>query len=115
LAPILKKEHGFIDWSMPARNIHNRVRAFQPWPGAVTKFQETPCKIFKTSLPDQAVQGAPGTILPSKKSLTVVCGDSRALEVVSIQPENRRPVSGAEFANGARIQPGEKFLPMMDN
>ncbi len=47
-APILKKENGFIDWSMPAIEIHNRVRAFNPWPGTVTRFRRRICKILKT-------------------------------------------------------------------
>lgn len=110
LAPILKREHGFIDWTMPARDIHNRVRAFNPWPGTVTKFRGTICKILAAQIGALATAVEPGTIVASKRSLTVVCGDSVLLEVLSIQPENRKPVSGADFANGARIQPDEKFL-----
>src|SRR5215216_1183123 len=36
-APMLKREDGLIDWRMPARQIANRVRAFQPWPGTYTE------------------------------------------------------------------------------
>jgi methionyl-tRNA formyltransferase len=39
LAPILKKEDGLIDFSRPATEILNRMRGFQPWPGAYTKFR----------------------------------------------------------------------------
>jgi methionyl-tRNA formyltransferase len=123
LAPILKKEHGFIDWSMPAIEIHNRVRAFNPWPGTVTKFRGTRCKILKTvaAVCDRRQTGAhraplqSGSIVFSKNSLAVVCGDGTLLEILLIQPENRKPVSGADFANGARIQADEKFVPLMDN
>ncbi len=117
LAPILKKEDGFIDWSMKAEQIHNRVRAFNPWPGTVTKLRGKVCKILKTRIvfssggevPERA--GA-GRILSTRQSLHVVCGDGNFLEILSIQPENRKAVSGADFANGARIQPDEKFEPM---
>jgi len=115
-APILKKEHGFIDWNMPAIEIHDRVRAFNPWPGTVARFRGMTCKILRTSLvnsPPHAV-GA-GSLLVSGHSLAVVCGDSAMLVVLLIQPENRKAVSGADFANGARIQPGEKFESLMDN
>jgi methionyl-tRNA formyltransferase len=114
-APILKKEHGFIDWRMPAKVIHNRVRAFNPWPGAVTKFRGSACKILKTSVAPGNDDRDPGTIVISKGSLAVVCGDGALLEVLSIQPENRKPVPGADFANGAHIQPDEKFRTVMDN
>src|SRR5207247_4380710 len=47
---LLKKEHGFIDWRMAAVEIHNRVRAFNPWPGTAAKFRGVVCKILKTSV-----------------------------------------------------------------
>jgi len=144
-APILKKEHGFIDWNMPAVEIHNRVRAFNPWPATVAKFRGVICKILKTTAgavreaqageraaviddrpqSDRPQSGAhraplqaplqPGAIVASKHSLAVVCGDGAMLEVLLIQPENRKAVSGIDFANGARIQSGEKFQSLMDN
>jgi methionyl-tRNA formyltransferase len=56
-----------------------------------------------------------GSLLASKTSLAVFCGDNDLLEILSIQPEGRKAVSGTDFANGARIQPGEKFESLMDN
>ena len=115
LAPMLKKEHGFVDWTMPALKIHNRVRAFNPWPGTVTRFRGAVCKVLQTKAGNSHAGLKPGTIVASRRSLAAVCGDSALLEILSIQPENRKAVSGVDFANGARIQPDEKFEPMMDN
>jgi len=121
-APILKKENGFIDWKMLALEIHNRVRAFNPWPGTVTKFRGARCKILRTTV--GAVYDRPGahraplqsgSPVVSKQSLAVVCGDGKLIEILLIQPENRKAVSGVDFANGARIQPDEKFESVMDN
>jgi methionyl-tRNA formyltransferase len=39
LAPPLKKEEGRVDWSRPAGEIYNRIRGFDPWPGAFTPFR----------------------------------------------------------------------------
>ena len=120
-APILKRENGFLDWGMPATQIHNRVRAFNPWPGAVTRFRGSNCKVLKTKMVTTVGGGMctpvplPGSILASKRSLSVVCGDGIPLEILSIQAENRKPVSGVDFANGARIQPDEKFGSVLDN
>jgi methionyl-tRNA formyltransferase len=93
------------------------VRAFNPWPGTVTKFRGTNCKILKTAVGPNTppLQLEPGTVVPTKGRLSVMCGDGVALEILSIQPENRKSVSGADFANGARIQAGEKFEAVMDN
>jgi methionyl-tRNA formyltransferase len=118
-APVLKKEDGFLKWTRPAREIHNRVRAFNPWPGTITQFRGRICKILKTAAPQSAAERAaplePGSITAWRGRLTVICGDSNPIEILTIQPENRKPVSGADFANGARIQPGEKFESLMDN
>jgi methionyl-tRNA formyltransferase len=132
-APILKKEDGFIDWRMPAGKIHNRVRAFSPWPGTMAKFRGRTCKILKTSpSPFGRGQGGgigsgqilrpssnplpegEGSIIASKASLSVLCGDRNLLEILSIQPEGRKAVSGTDFANGARLQPGEKFESLVN-
>jgi methionyl-tRNA formyltransferase len=116
LAPILKKNHGFIDWTKPAESIYNEIRAFNPWPGTITRFRGLTCKVLKSRVTNEVdTQAAPGAIKASKRSLTVKCGNSVLLELVEIQPENRKPISGREFVNGARIQTGEKFDPVMDN
>jgi methionyl-tRNA formyltransferase len=117
LARILKKEDGFIDWQWPALKIHNRVRAFNPWPPAVTRFRGETCKILKTTSGplDHPSQFEPGSIVVAKGRLAVICGDGLGLEILSIQAVNRKAVSGVDFANGARIQAGEKFEPVRDN
>ena len=115
LAPILKKADGHIDWRLPAQDIHNRIRAFTPWPGAVTRFRGAICKILRSKAGEGTAIGPPGTIVASRLSLSVVCGDSRLLELLEIQPENRKPVAGTAFANGAHITNGEKFDPVEDN
>ena len=126
VAPILKKEDGFLNWTRTAKEIYNRVRALNPWPGTVTMFRGTNCKILKSvvvAVYDRPGSGGhrpplqfePGTVVATKGRLIVMCGDGVPLEILSIQPENRKTVSGADFANGARIQAGEKFEAVMDN
>jgi methionyl-tRNA formyltransferase len=116
LAPLLQKEDGYLDWRRPAVELHNRVRAFNPWPATVTKFRGSSCKILKTALAAGGpLQADPGTIIAAKGRLSVACGDGCPLDILSIQPENRKAISGADFSNGARLQPGEKFLSVKDN
>ena len=116
-AHVLKKNHGFIDWTEAAAKIHNRVRAFNPWPGTVTRFRGGVCKILKSKARANKpqTQGTPGTISVEQRVLAVACGDGNALEILQLQPENRKPVAGGDFANGAHIAPGEKFERITDN
>jgi methionyl-tRNA formyltransferase len=114
-APILKKEDGHLDWARPSVEIHNHVRAFNPWPGAVTKFRGQVCKILRTAVRQDPNLGQPGSIMVSKGHLAVACGNATSLEILSIQPQSRKAISGTDFANGLRVQPGEKFESLMDN
>jgi len=128
VAPILRREDGYIDWTQPARAIHNRIRAFNPWPVAITRFRQTLCKLLKSNPSPHPFPGNsgtdpeflnfrirglspnypdPGTIIATKRSLEVVCGDAMLLEVIELQVPNRKPISGKDFVNGMRIHPGE--------
>jgi methionyl-tRNA formyltransferase len=55
------------------------------------------------------VAKSPGSILASKGLVTVACGDGVGLVLIEVQLPGRKPVSGSDFANGMRIQPGDCF------
>ena len=107
LAPILKREDGLIDFSRPAAEMLNRMRGFQPWPGAYTKFRGKTLQIwqaagFARSLPlaELRVEG---------DRVFVGCGRETALEILEIQLEGKKRTSAADFLRGYRLQSGEKL------
>ena len=107
-APPLKKEDGRIDWSQAAPQIYARIRGLQPWPGAFTAFRGKNAHIWgKPAPPDETPK--PGTIVVRASGVFVVCGGDSAIELESVQIEGRKRVSAREFANGARLIPGERF------
>lgn len=106
LAPILKKEDGVVDWSAPASVIHNRLRGFTPWPGAATTFRGAGLKVLSARVVDGAGL-PPGRLAMRDRKLTVACGEGTALELLEVQPEGRKRVDGASFANGARLLENE--------
>jgi methionyl-tRNA formyltransferase len=108
-APILKKDDGRIDWKRPASEIFNRMRGFQPWPGAYSFFRGQSCSLWGELAPEEASDAAPGTILLQKNKLLVACGDTTVLRLLTVKLEGRKQVSAAEFANGARLKSGERF------
>ncbi len=111
-APILKKEDGRIDWARPAQQIYNRMRGFAPWPGSYTAFRGQTCHLW--GRPETSgMAGAnipPGEISPSTKEIYVVCGEGTCLRLESIQIEGRKKISAHQFANGARLTHGERFV-----
>jgi methionyl-tRNA formyltransferase len=108
-APILKKEDGLIDWRSPAIAIHNRVRGMLPWPGAYTRFRGQTLHIWKTWGRFPTCPGPPGRLVRIGRSLHVVCGDGSMLEVLELQLEGKKRISGEAFANGQRLQENESF------
>jgi methionyl-tRNA formyltransferase len=110
LAPIIRKQDGVIDWRADARIIHNRIRAFNPWPGTSARFRGMVCRILKSRV-GQSVEGksSPGKISVTKGTLSVECGDGVQLELIEIQAPSRKAVSGSDFANGLHVRTGDSF------
>ena len=108
-APILKREDGRIDWDRPAQEIYNRMRAFTPWPGAYTEFRGQTCHLFGHPVAGESSQQAQGTIIFKQGRVLVRCGTATVLQLTHVKLEGRKQVSAAEFANGAHLQPEERF------
>lgn len=99
-APILKKEDGRIEWTMPAREIANRVRGFQPWPGCYTMWREKRLAIWRARAREG--EGWPGEI----HGACVACGEG-VLELIEVQPEGKKRMPAADFLRGHQVKDGE--------
>jgi methionyl-tRNA formyltransferase len=107
LAPILKREDGLIDFRRTAAVVVNRLRGFQPWPGAFTSFRARQLHLWAAkALPATA---APGEISVEGDRLLVGCGENTALEILEVQPEGKRRMAARDFVHGYRPKPGEKL------
>jgi methionyl-tRNA formyltransferase len=105
LAPILKKEDGEIDFHRSATEIWNRLRGFQPWPGAFTRFRGKNLHVWsgrpvEAKVPIGAIQMAGH--LP-----IVGCSPGTALELTEVQVEGKKRMSAQDFVNGYRPYDGE--------
>ncbi len=82
-----RPEDGEIDWDWPAARIHNLVRAVtHPYPGAFGKISSEKISIWKTRLQPIDNDG-----------LVVTAGDGKKLEILSLQRDGEREISGIEF------------------
>lgn len=104
-APMLSKELCPIDWNEPADKVHNKVRGLSPWPVATTKWDEKNVKIHKTIVSDK-YNGVPGEVLVSDNNLIVACGDSTAIEILTLQLEGKKAMSASDFLRGNPINNG---------
>ena len=106
-APILKKEDGWIDFARPADEILNRMRGFQPWPGAYTQFRGKKLRILSSSKSNKPA--SPAMLLIEGESLIVGCGGGSAIEILELQVEGKKRNTASEFIRGYRPRVGEQL------
>ena len=112
-APLLTKEAGLIDWSLPAWHIANRIRGLSPWPGCYTFLQDQRLVIWKAMAePEEGAKSGsvPGTIQEvSKKDFSVRTGEG-LLRVTEVQPANKKRMTVEQFLQGRGLQPDEQLI-----
>ncbi len=104
LAPILKREDGHVDWTARPQEILNRVRGFQPWPGAYGFLRGQRFHVWRGAMAGREI--APGVLVAEGKRLFAGCG-AGAIELIEIQMEGKKRMAASAFLNGFSVAPGE--------
>jgi methionyl-tRNA formyltransferase len=110
-APMLKKSDGLLDWGQSAASLHNRIRAFNPWPGTYTHLQAQTLRIWRAQ-PAEALGDslAPGTLLHHSSGSAVVACGTGFLRLEEVQMENRKRTSALDFLHGIRLEKTQSIL-----
>ena len=103
--PMLKKEHGKLDFSASAKAGHNRVRGTNPWPGAYALLDGEQLKIHKTRKTDQLIGDEPVGILKgnAKSGLFVRCADAW-LEILELQATGGKRLPAKDYLAGKTLE-----------
>ncbi len=110
----ITKEDCALDFSLPAKKLHDLIRALSPVPLAYAYLNGKLIKIIKTRVVDPPFPGIPGEVTKcGAEGVTVACGD-RALLVTELLPEGKRRMPAADFARGRGISVGD-VLTNQDN
>lgn len=107
LAPKLRSEEEWLDWSEDARRVGLRVRALAPDPGARARFRDRILKVLKARASQG--DGEPGTIVAVSKDALGVAAATGVVYLEEVLPEGRRRMSGSEFIRGYRPEVGERL------
>ncbi|HEY5901469.1 MAG TPA: methionyl-tRNA formyltransferase, partial [Anaerolineales bacterium] len=99
LAPMLKKEEGALDFSLPADALARRVRAFNPWPGAFFEWTGGLIKVHRAHA-DQGEAPAGGLLVHNSEP--AVGTGAGILVLDEVQPAGKKPMTGRAFLAGAR-------------
>jgi len=110
LAPIITKEDGRIDWSLPADKIARMVRGFQPFPTTYTSLDDKKLTIWSAVPQTDESDANPGLVLAAKADdLVIKCGGDSALEVIELQLEGKRRLPARDVLNGGSITVGSEL------
>ena len=100
----ISKNETRIDWSKPAKPVHDHIRGLSPFPGAWFEAESTRVKVLRSTLAQGS--GAPGTVLDDQ--LTVACGEG-AVRLLELQRAGRQAMKAEEFLRGAGIKRGVRL------
>jgi methionyl-tRNA formyltransferase len=113
-APMLKREDGLVDWNLTAQEIRNRLRGFQPWPGAWTTLKGARLTIWRAEAEPGSSRAErhvlPGTFSEMRKDVfAIVCGGDSQLIVKEVQLEGKKRLGAGEFLRGAHLEVGVRL------
>jgi methionyl-tRNA formyltransferase len=109
LAPKLRKSDGRIAWHMAASEICCRVRGFNPWPGSACEVPAGSGRLLRVlKAREEAGVGQPGEIIAVEDG-PLVGAARNAVRLLEVQPEGRKPMSGAAFLRGHPLTPGTRL------
>lgn len=111
LAPKVLRDEARLRFQDPADRAYNRYRAFTPNPGAFAETSRGRVRIGRALR--RPGRGTPGDVLTISPELVVAFAEG-ALAWLEVQPEGKKRMSGRDFANGARIRPGDSLLKEND-
>ena len=108
----IEKTDGIIDWSRPAREIHNQIRGLHPWPHAYSDLQGERTILLRSEVEgDQHEPHTdPGTVVDARPDRFAVQAGAGVVRLLMLQREGRRPVTAREFLAGRHIEPGARFV-----
>jgi methionyl-tRNA formyltransferase len=97
----ITKEEGTLDFTQTAQAVTRKIRAFNPFPGAVASFGGVPIKIWRAEAVPAAAENPPGQVLAAEAQtgLLIACG-SGALRVTELQKPGGKRLPAAEFLKG---------------
>jgi methionyl-tRNA formyltransferase len=109
LAPILTREDGMINFSLSAKEIYDRWRAFQPWPGAWTIIDGKKLLVSRLIPAHVASSAEPGIALLELGHLYAGCGERSWIELEEVQLEGKRRMPVGDFLRGFPLKSGDRF------
>jgi len=105
-APMLSKDDGLVDWSMPADSIARLIRGLDPWPTAFCEVNDSKLQLYKPEVVFVDNNHPPGTLLRADREGLLVSTTKGCLLIKEIKPEGKRRMTVESFLNGHQLRVG---------
>ena len=105
-APMLTKEMGHLDWSLPAARLHCLIRGLDPWPSAYGFIEGKRYRFFNPEIVPIRSSALPGTLCRVDNQGLLIATGEDCLLIREIQPEGKKRMEVATCLRGAHITPG---------
>jgi methionyl-tRNA formyltransferase len=103
------KAQAEIDWSKPAADVYNTIRAANPQPGAWTTVNGDTLQLFDSRLVE-AVDAAAGIVVDvSDDGILVSAGDGAGVRISKVRPAGEGKITATEFAASSGIKAGDQL------
>jgi methionyl-tRNA formyltransferase len=109
LAPILTREDGLIDFSLSAKEIYDRWRGFQPWPGAWTTIEGKKLLVSRMLPAHVAATAESGVTHVDHGRLYASCGEGSWIAMEEVQLEGKKRMASEAFLRGFALKSGDRF------
>ena len=110
LAPILTRDDGRMDFAThTARELWNRWRGFQPWPGAHTSLDGKKLIVHRMQVAQKDGPSEPGLVKIAEGAMLVACAQGTWIEISELQLEGKKRMAASEFLRGAAIRSGARL------
>ena len=105
-APMLDKSLSPLDFTRPARQLHDQVRGLVPWPSASMVLAGKPVKIHRTAVGEATDAPAGAVVTADKTRLSIACGDGKCLRILELQGEGGKRMAAADYLRGHPVPLG---------
>ena len=106
----LEKAEADIDWSGSAEDIERKIRAFNPWPMAATRYGDQVLRLHQARLNEiDGSVGQPGEVLRIESNGIHVATGNGVLVITRLQKAGGKPMDVRAFINGSPLQIGARF------
>ena len=105
-APMLDKSLSPLDFTRPARQLHDQVRGLVPWPSASMVLAGKPVKIHRTAVGEATDAPVGAVVTADKTGLSIACGDGKCLRILELQGEGGKRMAAADYLRGHPVPLG---------